>query len=115
MAYERPKSIKIGLERFYDIQLFSLSFTKDVLVSTIRQAPRFSDLNKEEVSDLFISTQTVSNVIKEEYKATSLSIAIQVHHHLVYFLDFSLSYKLYGILFDVPLNGPLWKQGRTDL
>eukprot|EP00112_Aurelia_sp_Birch-Aquarium-sp1_P017687 Seg4127.5 transcript_id=Seg4127.5/GoldUCD/mRNA.D3Y31 product="Bis 5'-adenosyl-triphosphatase" protein_id=Seg4127.5/GoldUCD/D3Y31 len=48
-----------------------------VLVSSIREAARFSDLSQEEVADLFISTQMVSNVVKKEFSASSLSIAIQ--------------------------------------
>eukprot|EP00794_Sanderia_malayensis_P006356 gene6356-7084_t len=48
-----------------------------VLVATLRDAPRFSDLNEDEVADLFVSAQKVSKIIEKEYEATSLSIAIQ--------------------------------------
>eukprot|EP00795_Rhopilema_esculentum_P002381 gene2381-18024_t len=49
----------------------------DVLVSSIREAPRFSDLSHDEVADLFISSQKVSNVVKDVYNATSLTLAVQ--------------------------------------
>ncbi|XP_065066823.1 bis(5'-adenosyl)-triphosphatase-like [Rhopilema esculentum] len=48
-----------------------------VLVSSIREAPRFSDLSHDEVADLFISSQKVSNVVKDVYNATSLTLAVQ--------------------------------------
>ena len=71
---------ELGVKLKYHMFLVSLQQSLDVLVSPIREAPRFSDLSTEEVSDLFISTQKVSDVIQKEYKATSLSIAIQVNN-----------------------------------
>ena len=48
-----------------------------VLVSPIRVVERFCDLNEEEVSDLFLSTQKISRVVEKEFGGSSLSIAIQ--------------------------------------
>ena len=49
----------------------------DVLVSPFRCVERFSQLNPEEIEDLFLSTQLVSKKIEEYYDAKSLSIALQ--------------------------------------
>ncbi|KAK4702964.1 bis(5'-adenosyl)-triphosphatase, partial [Phenoliferia sp. Uapishka_3] len=48
-----------------------------VLVIPKRIIPRFGDLTTEEVSDLFLSVQTISRVIESEYKAASMTIACQ--------------------------------------
>ena len=48
-----------------------------VLVSPIRVVQRFVDMQEEEVSDLFITTQKICRVIEKEFGSTSLSIAIQ--------------------------------------
>jgi len=48
-----------------------------VLVSPIRCVERFSQLNPEEINDLFLSTQLVARKIEEFYQAKSLSIAVQ--------------------------------------
>ncbi|CAF1441290.1 unnamed protein product [Adineta steineri] len=48
-----------------------------VLVSPVRRVERFSQLNPEEINDLFLSTQLIARKIEEFYKAKSLSIAIQ--------------------------------------
>ncbi|UJR34883.1 hypothetical protein I4U23_027661 [Adineta vaga] len=48
-----------------------------VLVSPIRCVERFSDLNSEEIHDLFLSTQLIAKKIEEFFQAKSLSIAIQ--------------------------------------
>ena len=42
---------------------------------------RFSQLNPEEISDLFLSTQLISGKIEEFYQGKSLSIAIQDGEH----------------------------------
>ena len=66
------------VQHFLKWECYSLIILSDVLVSSIREAARFSDLSQEEVADLFVSTQMVSNAVKQEFNATSLSIAIQV-------------------------------------
>lgn len=48
-----------------------------VLVSSIRPAPRFSDLTPAEVSDLFRVTQVISKVIEGHFGATSTTISVQ--------------------------------------
>ncbi|XP_041458698.1 bis(5'-adenosyl)-triphosphatase-like [Lytechinus variegatus] len=48
-----------------------------VLVSPVRPVERFLDMTGDEVADLFQTTQTVSKVIQDQYKASSLSIAMQ--------------------------------------
>ena len=65
-----------------------------VLVAPLRIVNRFCDLTEDEVADLFLSTQKISSVIEQEFKASSLTIAIQdgpeagqtvphVHVHIV--------------------------------
>jgi diadenosine tetraphosphate (Ap4A) HIT family hydrolase len=49
----------------------------DVLVSPIRCVERFSQLDPEEINDLFLSTQLIARKLEEYYQAKSLSIAIQ--------------------------------------
>jgi len=49
-----------------------------VLVCPERVVPRFADLTKEEVADLYTSVQTVGKVIEKVYNGTSLSIVLQV-------------------------------------
>ena len=49
----------------------------DVLVSPVRCVERFSQLNPEEINDLFLSAQLIAKKIEEFYGAKSLSIAIQ--------------------------------------
>lgn len=46
-------------------------------MSPVRNVERFSQLNPEEINDLFISTQLIARKIEEFYQAKSLSIAIQ--------------------------------------
>nr|XP_055040171.1 bis(5'-adenosyl)-triphosphatase isoform X3 [Misgurnus anguillicaudatus] len=48
-----------------------------VLVCPLRVVERFRDLRPDEVSDLFITTQRVADVIQKHFQATSLTIAIQ--------------------------------------
>ena len=54
-----------------------MKFNVDVLISPIRCVERFSQLNSEEINDLFQSTQLIAKKIEEFYQAKSLSIAIQ--------------------------------------
>jgi len=56
---------------------FYLVKSIDVLVSPVRCVERFSQLNSEEINDLFLSTQLIARKIEEFYQAKSLSIAIQ--------------------------------------
>jgi len=51
-----------------------------VLVCPERVVPRFADLTKEEVADLYTSVQTVGKVIEKVYNGTSLSIVLQVRN-----------------------------------
>ncbi|XP_075869375.1 bis(5'-adenosyl)-triphosphatase isoform X1 [Nelusetta ayraudi] len=48
-----------------------------VLVCPLRQVERFRDLQPEEVSDLFRTTQTIASLVEKHFDATSLTIAIQ--------------------------------------
>ncbi|GIY27431.1 nitrilase and fragile histidine triad fusion protein NitFhit [Caerostris extrusa] len=48
-----------------------------VLVTPLRCAKRLSDLNQDEVADLFLCVQTVQRKIEEAYNASSSSVAIQ--------------------------------------
>jgi len=48
-----------------------------VLVSPLRRLERFSQLNPNEIDDLFLSTQIISSKIEEIYRGQSLTIAIQ--------------------------------------
>ncbi|KAK9370731.1 HIT-like domain-containing protein [Lipomyces kononenkoae] len=48
-----------------------------VLICPYRVVPRIKDLSAEEVADLFITVQKVSEVIESVYKGQSLNIAIQ--------------------------------------
>lgn len=48
-----------------------------VLVCPLRQVERFRDLQPEEVSDLFSTTQTIASLVEKHFNATSLTIAIQ--------------------------------------
>lgn len=65
-----------------------------VLVSPRRVVPRFSDLSRAEVVDLFVTVQRVARMIERVYDATSLNIAVQdgvdagqsvphVHTHII--------------------------------
>ena len=65
-----------------------------VLVSPIRVVPRFADLSKEEVTDLFSTVQRVSRLVERVFEASALNIAIQdgkaagqsvphVHTHII--------------------------------
>ncbi len=49
-----------------------------VLVCPRRVVARFADLEPAEVADLFAAVQLISTVLKQELKATALTIAIQV-------------------------------------
>ena len=48
-----------------------------VLVAPLRTVERFCDLTEDEVTDLFLSTQKISGVVEQEFKASSLTVAIQ--------------------------------------
>uniref|UniRef100_UPI00398ECAB0 bis(5'-adenosyl)-triphosphatase-like isoform X3 n=1 Tax=Pristiophorus japonicus TaxID=55135 RepID=UPI00398ECAB0 len=48
-----------------------------VLVCPIRPAERFQDLQPEEVTDLFQTSQKVAKAVEQHFKVTSLTIAIQ--------------------------------------
>jgi len=48
-----------------------------VLIIPKRVVHRFKDLTNAEVADLWISAQTISNVIERHFKADSLTFAIQ--------------------------------------
>ncbi|KAK9313679.1 HIT-like domain-containing protein [Lipomyces starkeyi] len=48
-----------------------------VLVCPYRVVPRVKDLSAEEIADLFLTVQRVSEVIEDVYKGQSLNIAIQ--------------------------------------
>lgn len=50
----------------------------DVLVCPLRVVERFRDLRPDEVADLFTTTQRIANVIEKHFRASSLTIAIQV-------------------------------------
>lgn len=58
----------------------SLTVVPDVLVCPLRQVERFRDLQPDEVSDLFKTTQTIASLVEKHFNATSLTIAIQVKH-----------------------------------
>lgn len=58
----------------------------DVLVCPLRQVERFRDLQPEEVSDLFTTTQTIGSLVEKHFNASSLTIAIQVGHWSVIYL-----------------------------
>ncbi|KAI7795387.1 hypothetical protein IRJ41_018517, partial [Triplophysa rosa] len=49
----------------------------NILVCPLRVVERFRDLHPEEVSDLFMTTQRVGDVIEKHFQATSLTIALQ--------------------------------------
>ncbi|KAJ3106694.1 hypothetical protein HDU97_005846 [Phlyctochytrium planicorne] len=48
-----------------------------VLVIPRRVVKRFADLTQEEVSDLFVSAQTIGNVVEKEYSGESLTVTVQ--------------------------------------
>ncbi|XP_041048424.1 bis(5'-adenosyl)-triphosphatase isoform X1 [Carcharodon carcharias] len=48
-----------------------------VLVCPIRPTERFRDLQPEELTDLFQTSQKVAKVVEQHFKVTSLTIAIQ--------------------------------------
>ena len=65
-----------------------------VLVCPRRVAPRLSDLNPEELSDLFSTVQRIGRLVERVYKASSLNVAMQdgvdagqsvphVHMHII--------------------------------
>ncbi|GCB73242.1 hypothetical protein scyTo_0006688 [Scyliorhinus torazame] len=69
-------------EIFWKLRWFSwhVSLTthnKDVLVCPIKPTERFRDLQPEELTDLFQTSQKVAKVVEQHFKVTSLTIAIQ--------------------------------------
>ncbi|XP_047123280.1 bis(5'-adenosyl)-triphosphatase [Hydra vulgaris] len=79
-----------------------------ILVAPQRCVERFADLNSDEISDLFLTTQTVSKIVQKHFNATSMTIAIQdgpeagqtvkhVHVHVLprKILDFSSNDQIY--------------------
>ncbi|XP_051874233.1 bis(5'-adenosyl)-triphosphatase isoform X2 [Pristis pectinata] len=48
-----------------------------VLVCPVRVVERFRDLQPEEITDLFQTSQKVAKVVEQHFKGTSLTIAIQ--------------------------------------
>ncbi|KJE97498.1 HIT domain-containing protein [Capsaspora owczarzaki ATCC 30864] len=48
-----------------------------MLVAPLRVVHRFTDLNPDEIADLFQTTQRVSRAIEIAYKSIALTIAIQ--------------------------------------
>ena len=48
-----------------------------VLVAPLRNVQRFRELTEDEVADLFLSTQKISGVVEQEFKASSLTVAVQ--------------------------------------
>ena len=54
------------------------SLTKDVLVLPRRVVPRLSELEMNEINDLFQSVQAVGKAVERAYKAEGLTISIQV-------------------------------------
>ena len=59
------------------IAILSLNFNAHVLVAPLRPAERLCDLSPTEISDVFNTVQTVSNVIKKHFNGTSLTVAVQ--------------------------------------
>ena len=49
----------------------------DVLVSPLRVVKHFCDLTSEEVQDLFLTAQRVSNIVKLHYKSKALTVSMQ--------------------------------------
>ncbi|EGC28284.1 hypothetical protein DICPUDRAFT_160396 [Dictyostelium purpureum] len=48
-----------------------------VLVCPKRVVPRFKDLTKDEITDLWVSAQKISSIIETHFKGDSLTYAIQ--------------------------------------
>lgn len=55
---------------------------QDVLIIPRRVVPRLADLQTAEVADLFLAVQQVGTVIESAYKASALTISLQVSHPL---------------------------------
>ena len=58
----------------------------DVLVCPKRVAERYKDLHPEEISDLFLVAQKISNAVELFYNATSVTMSIQVRIFLKFYL-----------------------------
>lgn len=57
------------------------AYNIDVLVIPKRVVPRLTELSRDEVSDLFLSTQVVGRVVERVYEGTSLTVAVQDGPH----------------------------------
>lgn len=55
-----------------------MTFVADVLILPRRVVPRISDLTVDEASDLFVAVHTVSKTLEKVYKASALTIGLQV-------------------------------------
>lgn len=64
----------------------------DVLVCPVRPVERFRDLQPDELTDLFSTTQRVASAVERHFSASSLTIAIQVNISLTH-LHQSLTMK----------------------
>lgn len=54
------------------------------LVITRRPVKRFTEMTSDEVSDLFQSAQIIGRVIEQEYRAESLTMAVQVGYQSIF-------------------------------
>jgi len=59
-----------------------------VLVIPRRVVKRFLDLTKDEIDDLFLSSQQICGKLQEYFRATAVSLAIQVG---CYYIEFNKS------------------------
>jgi bis(5'-adenosyl)-triphosphatase len=48
-----------------------------VLVSPLRRVPRLRDLSPTEISDLFVTVQSVGNMLERAFHGTALNVAVQ--------------------------------------
>jgi bis(5'-adenosyl)-triphosphatase len=76
--------MKISLRVVFYQTPLSFAFTNikpivpgHVLVSSVRVVPRFEDLTKDEVADLFQCVHAIAPKLQAQFNATSLTIAIQ--------------------------------------
>ena len=51
-----------------------------MLVLPRRVVPRITDLNADEVSDLFLAVQSVGRAVERAYGAEALTVSVQVCH-----------------------------------
>lgn len=48
-----------------------------ILVCPLRPLPRLSDLNRDEISDLFLTVTNIQRTLKRVYKAEAFNVAVQ--------------------------------------